>query len=45
MNYSPLIYAFGQENIAVTGAGTLDGSGAQAWWGLRAQRGNGAAKN
>ena len=36
MNYSPLIYAFGQENIAVTGAGTLDGSGAQTWWGLRA---------
>ncbi len=37
MNYSPLIYAFGQENIAVTGGGTLDGSGAQTWWGLRAQ--------
>jgi unsaturated rhamnogalacturonyl hydrolase len=37
MNYSPLIYAFGQENIAVTGDGTLDGSGAQTWWGLRAQ--------
>jgi unsaturated rhamnogalacturonyl hydrolase len=36
MNYSPLIYAFGQENIAVTGPGTLDGSGAQTWWGLRA---------
>ena len=26
MNYSPLIYAFEQENIAVTGKGTLDGS-------------------
>ncbi|HET8646583.1 MAG TPA: glycosyl hydrolase family 28-related protein, partial [Vicinamibacteria bacterium] len=25
MNYSPLVYAYGQENIAVTGAGTLDG--------------------
>ena len=24
-NYSPLIYAYGQENIAVTGEGTLDG--------------------
>ncbi|MGD1086055.1 MAG: glycoside hydrolase family 28 protein [Verrucomicrobiota bacterium] len=36
MNYSPLIYAFEQENIAVTGSGLLDGSGAQAWWGMRA---------
>ena len=26
MNYSPLIYAFEQENIALTGKGTLDGS-------------------
>ena len=26
MNYSPLIYAFEQENIAITGKGTLDGS-------------------
>ena len=25
MNYSPLIYAFEQENVAVTGEGTLDG--------------------
>ena len=30
-NYSPLIYANGCENIAVTGNGTLVGSG-QAWW-------------
>src|ERR671933_862696 len=29
MNYSPLIYAFEQENIAVTGAGTLDGSASE----------------
>jgi len=41
MNYSPLIYAFGQENIAVTGKGVLDGSGVQAWWGLRARGGAG----
>jgi polygalacturonase len=27
MNYSPLIYAFEQTNIAVTGEGTLDGQG------------------
>jgi polygalacturonase len=36
MNYSPLIYALDQENIAVTGKGTLDGSASNAegnWWG------------
>jgi len=33
MNYSALIYAFEQENIAVTGKGTLDGgSTADDWW-------------
>jgi polygalacturonase len=33
MNYSPFIYAFDQENIAITGEGTLDGqSNAQHWW-------------
>ncbi len=33
MNYSPLIYAFEQENIAVTGDGTLDGqAGPEDWW-------------
>ena len=32
-NYSPLIYAIDQENVALTGAGTLDGqAGAEAWW-------------
>ncbi len=36
MNYSPLIYALDQENIAVTGKGTLDGSASnQTWWGLQ----------
>jgi polygalacturonase len=36
MNYSPLIYAFEQEDIAVTGAGTLDGQADQAhWWNWR----------
>lgn len=35
MNYSPLIYARGQENIAVTGKGTLDGSASwENWWKL-----------
>jgi len=33
MNYSPLIYAFEQENIAVTGEGTLDGQASyENWW-------------
>ncbi|PAP75394.1 glycoside hydrolase family 28 protein [Rubrivirga marina] len=33
MNYSPLIYAFEQENVAVTGGGTLDGrAGGTDWW-------------
>ncbi|MEL7117835.1 MAG: glycoside hydrolase family 28 protein [Bacteroidota bacterium] len=29
-NYSPLIYAYKESNIAITGAGTIDGNGA-AW--------------
>jgi unsaturated rhamnogalacturonyl hydrolase len=34
MNYSPFIYAFEQENIAVTGEGTLDGQASdENWWG------------
>ncbi|MDP2301744.1 MAG: glycoside hydrolase family 28 protein [Ignavibacteria bacterium] len=33
MNYSPLIYAYEQENIAVTGSGIIDGQGANDnWW-------------
>ncbi|WP_307812975.1 glycoside hydrolase family 28 protein [Micromonospora coerulea] len=32
-NYSPLIYAYGQENIGVTGAGVLDGQADNVhWW-------------
>jgi polygalacturonase len=31
-NYSPLIYALGQTNIAVTGEGTLDGQADQSNW-------------
>ena len=32
-NYSPFVYAFEQENIAITGQGTLDGqSDSQNWW-------------
>ena len=34
MNFSPLIYAFEQKNIAVTGSGILDGSASsENWWG------------
>ena len=33
MNFSPLVYAFGKENIAITGKGTLDGmAGPDNWW-------------
>ena len=33
MNYSPLIYAYQQKNIAVTGKGTFDGqAGKTNWW-------------
>ena len=33
MNYSPLIYAHGEKNIAITGKGTLDGQGSDKhWW-------------
>lgn len=33
MNYSPFIYAYGQQNIAVTGKGTLDGNAnTEYWW-------------
>jgi polygalacturonase len=33
MNYSPLIYARKQKNIAITGKGTLDGQGSDKhWW-------------
>jgi len=38
MNYSPLIYAFGQSDIAITGRGTLDGQASTAnWWAWKAQ--------
>lgn len=33
MNYSPLIYAYGAQNVAVTGPGTIDGgAGESNWW-------------
>lgn len=37
MGYSPLIYAYGQHDIAVTGEGTLDGQATTAnWWAWKA---------
>jgi polygalacturonase len=33
MGYSPLVYAFEQDNVAITGEGTLDGQAdADHWW-------------
>ena len=33
MNFSPFIYAYAQESIAITGSGTIDGNaGNEAWW-------------
>ena len=33
LNYSPLVYAYEQENIAITGGGTLDGNASvENWW-------------
>lgn len=33
MNYSPFVYAYEQENIAITGEGTLDGQAdSTIWW-------------
>jgi polygalacturonase len=40
MNYSPLVYALDAENIAVTGAGTLDGQAdAARWWPWKSKSG------
>ena len=45
MNHSPLIYAFEEENIAVTGSGTLDGSATlDTWWSWNLKRGATPAK-
>lgn len=39
MNYSALIYAYGQENIAVTGKGILDGQGSdENWWSWKGKK-------
>lgn len=34
-NYSPMIYAYKQKNIAITGKGTIDGGASRDnWWGM-----------
>lgn len=39
-NYSPLIYALEQENVAITGEGTLDGQASdENWWQWKGGRG------
>jgi polygalacturonase len=37
-NYSPLVYAYQQENIAITGAGTLDGQAQTFWYKWKAEQ-------
>ncbi|MDY2703568.1 MAG: glycoside hydrolase family 88 protein [Prevotella sp.] len=33
LNYQPCIYAYGEENVAITGEGTIDGNGSnETWW-------------
>lgn len=44
MNYSPFIYAFEQENLAITGKGTIDGNADQQhWWNWRSTRAPGSS--
>lgn len=44
-NYSPLIYAYGQRNVAVTGPGTLDGQGRLGPWESRYANGGPQGKD
>ncbi|MES2523989.1 MAG: glycoside hydrolase family 28 protein [Gemmatimonadota bacterium] len=40
MGYSPLVYAFGVSDVAVTGTGTLDGQASDAnWWAWKGGKG------
>ena len=38
-NYSPLIYAYGCSNVAITGEGTIDGEGSAIWNSFKAKEG------
>jgi polygalacturonase len=45
MNYSPLIYAYEQENIAITGSGLLDGQASEKdWWSWKGNTDDGWSK-
>lgn len=33
-NYHPLVYAYGETNIALTGQGVLDAQGQKGWWSM-----------
>lgn len=45
MNYSPLVYAYRQQNIAITGEGVLDGQGSKEhWWPWKGQEQHGWKK-
>ena len=45
MGYSPLVYAFEQQDIAITGEGTLDGqAGPEHWWPWKLERTTRAAR-
>jgi polygalacturonase len=45
MNYSPFIYAHGEENLAITGEGTLDGQADSAhWWPWKGNKTSGWAE-
>lgn len=42
MNYSALIYSYGEENIAITGSGILDGQGTNNnWWSWKGNKADG----
>src|SRR5690606_36993864 len=42
MNYSPFIYAFEQEDVAISGTGVLDGqANSEVWWPWKGQARNG----
>jgi polygalacturonase len=42
MNYAPLVYAYGETNIAMTGEGILDGQASNThWWPWKGRKANG----
>ena len=39
-NYQPCIYAYGQQNVAITGEGTIDGNATKdTWWAMSGKKG------